>query len=154
MPETEIKLRPLPVYILLTLIVYQGISALYGGLSLVLDPTGGVLSMPVSLLAGSPFRTYLVPGLILGLMLGVFPLFLIYPLWKKPEWKRAGFLNIYKDRYWAWTYSLYLGVMLMVWIQVQEMVIGYLHVIQAVIFAVGLLIVVTTLLPATRRYYS
>jgi hypothetical protein len=124
MPEPEKKPRPFAVYVLVSLLIYQGVSAVYGGFMLVADPTGGRLKMPVSFLAGSPFHTYLVPGLILGLALGVFPLFLVYALIRKPAWKQAGVLSVYKDQYWAWTYALYLGIMLMIWIQVQEMVIG------------------------------
>jgi hypothetical protein len=61
------------VGLLLTTIVI-GLSALAGGAALVLgsvDPSlATVLSPPREYLEGSPFASYLVPGLILGLVLG------------------------------------------------------------------------------------
>jgi hypothetical protein len=109
--------------------------------------------MPVTLLEGSPFTNYLVPGLILFFILGIFPLFLIYPQIAHPEWKWAGKLNIYPDMYWAWTYSLYTGLSLVIWITFQTWFIGY-HLLQTIYAFAGLLIIITTLLPLVKKHYS
>ncbi len=53
------------------LLVLLGLGALAGGIALSVRPDGSVMHMPVSLLAGSPFPDYLVPGLILGGLFGV-----------------------------------------------------------------------------------
>ena len=41
---------------------------------MILAPDGHLLGMPVKLLAGSPFRSFLVPGVILSTLIGVAPL--------------------------------------------------------------------------------
>ncbi len=72
-----------------TLLLLNGIGALYGGWQLATDPTGGSMQMPLSYLEHSPFDTYLIPGIVLlmangagslvvlGLMLACSP---YYPL--------------------------------------------------------------------------
>lgn len=54
--------------------VFLGIGALFGGGALILAPDGHLLGMPVKLLAGSPFPSFLVPGIILFSLIGVAPL--------------------------------------------------------------------------------
>jgi hypothetical protein len=154
MPDHSVSnRRPVTVYILVILLFFQAVSALYGSFSLVTDPSGHGLGMSVSHLDGTPFDTYLVPGLVLGILLGLLPLFLIYPLLARPKWDWAAFLNIYKDQYWAWSYSIYTGIMLIIWIYVQIMYIGYGAELQLGYGALGLIIVIVTILPSNKRYY-
>ena len=54
--------------------VFLGLGALFGGGALILAPDGHLLGMPVKLLAGSPFPSSLVPGIILFGLIGVAPL--------------------------------------------------------------------------------
>jgi hypothetical protein len=51
-----------------------GLGALFGGGALILGPDGHLLGMPTTLLAGSPFPSYLVPGIVLFTFVGVAPL--------------------------------------------------------------------------------
>jgi hypothetical protein len=74
------------LYILMALILFQGISGLFGGIALIIDPTGELLQMPLSMLDGSPFDTFLIPGIILFLILGIFPMIVFYGLWKMTNW--------------------------------------------------------------------
>lgn len=43
--------------------IFIGISAVFGGLSLVIDPSGDFLDMPLELLSGSPFQEFLNTGI-------------------------------------------------------------------------------------------
>ena len=54
--------------------VLLGVGALGGGLVLIVAPRGEIMPLPLSALAGSPFETYLGPGLILFTVLGLGPL--------------------------------------------------------------------------------
>jgi hypothetical protein len=54
--------------------LFLGIGALFGGGSLILAPDGHLLGMPTSLLAGTPFDSFLVPGICLFSFVGVGPL--------------------------------------------------------------------------------
>jgi hypothetical protein len=145
--------RPFTLYLLVLLLFFLAVSALFGSYHLVSDPTGRSLGMSVSQLDETPFDNYLFPGLVLGIFLGLLPLFLIYPLLAMPKWRWASFLNIYKDRYWAWAYSIYTGIILMVWIYVQIMYIGYGAGLQLAYGGLGFVIVIVTILPANKRYF-
>jgi hypothetical protein len=99
-------------YILAFLLFLLGIGAVYGGVILIICPDGSFMQMPPSFIESTPFSSFLIPGIILFLLLGMFPLFVVYSLLGKPKWKWANLLNIYKHAHWAWTYSLYSGILL------------------------------------------
>ncbi len=145
--------KPLTLYLLALLLAFQSLGGLFGGISLVLSPSGQVLKMPLAILEGSPFTTFLVPGFILLLVLGLFPGFLAFALLRRPHWRWAGILNIYHGIHWAWTYSLYLGIMLVIWIFVEIMWIDY-DILQTIFGLVGVLVIILTMLPANMRYFG
>lgn len=147
------KNKPLTMYLLAMFLAFQSLGGLFGGISLVLSPSGEMMKMPLTLLQGSPFSTFLIPGLILLLVLGIFPGFLAFSLLRRPEWKWAGILNIYHGIHWAWTYSLYLGIMLVVWILAEIMWIEY-DILQTIYGLVGVVILILTLIPANMRYFG
>lgn len=55
----------------LVLLAINGIGAIYGGLSLILDPSGESIQFPDGTLDNSPFTNYLIPGIILLVVNGV-----------------------------------------------------------------------------------
>jgi hypothetical protein len=131
--------RPAAAWILLALLLIQGIGGFAGGLSLAVRPDGSLMGMPVSYLDGSPFGDYLVPGLILLLVLGVLPLAAAVGLWLR--------------RPWAWYASFVVGCGLMIWILVEITIIPY-DVLQIVFGVVGALIVLVALMRSVRRFYG
>ena len=50
---------------------FIGLGALGGGFMLVRDPSGSALELPMSLLEGSPFPDFLIPGMFLFAVNGV-----------------------------------------------------------------------------------
>jgi hypothetical protein len=52
-------------------LIWLGIGALAGGIALVTKPDGSNMGFETSILTGSPFSDFLVPGLILGGLFGV-----------------------------------------------------------------------------------
>jgi hypothetical protein len=50
---------------------FNAISAMAGGGALAIWPDGSVLRAPLSMLSGTPFNDFLVPGLVLFAMVGV-----------------------------------------------------------------------------------
>jgi hypothetical protein len=98
------------------------------------------------------FSNFLIPGVLLFVFIGIYPLAVAYSLWKRPGWRWPNVLNPFKRIHWSWAGSLAAGVLLMIWIgvQVQFMAIGFLHII---CFAWGALLVLLTLLPRVRRHY-
>jgi hypothetical protein len=57
-------MKPVRVISIATL-GFLAVTSLIGAVPLIIDPTGNMLSMPLSLLEHSPFRSFLIPGLIL-----------------------------------------------------------------------------------------
>lgn len=140
-------------WLLVFLHVLLGCGAIFGGLAMIIDPSGGWLGMPVSLLADSPFNSFLMPGIILLFVLGVTPLIVAISLVGRPGSKLAEKLNPYSDRYWGWTFSLYIGFALMIWIMVQVYWLRSAAVVHLAYFAGAIAIQVVTLLPGVQKKY-
>ena len=58
----------------LILLIFNGISAVGGGLGLIVEPGGESFQMPRSLLEHTPFHNFLIPGIILLTMNGLLSL--------------------------------------------------------------------------------
>ncbi|MFZ4546284.1 MAG: hypothetical protein ACOYN4_02550 [Bacteroidales bacterium] len=146
--------RKAEIYFLVFLVAIQSVAALYGGLSMITDPSGSSLQLEIQLLQGSMFNSYIIPGLVLFILLGLFPFILIYPLLFKPKWELMNLFNIYSGYYWAWTYTLYTAIMLIIWINVQFLIIGSVSKLQGYVGLYGVLILIVTLMPRVRRYFK
>ncbi len=134
--------RPISDYLLLILVLFQGLSGIAGGIGLVLDPTGASMSIPLRWLEGSPFQTCLIPGIVLFTVLGLFPL--------------VCFVGLLKRSRLAWFGALLIAVALLIWILVEILVIGYQTQppLQAIYGAVGVLLLLLVLLPSVRKVYA
>ncbi len=55
----------------IVLLIFNGISAFFGGLALLYDPSGNFMKIPLSLLQYSPFPDFLIPAIILLVMNGL-----------------------------------------------------------------------------------
>jgi len=105
--------KPNRCTVLFALVVFQAISGLAGGIGLVGDPSGANVQLPIGWLTGTPFSSYLIPGLILLLILGVGPLIVSVGLWRKCRWATPAAMAI--------------GIALVIWIVVEIGMIGYIH---------------------------
>ena len=125
-------------YILMALIFFQGISGVFGGGALILDSSGAILQMPLSMLEGSPFETFFVPGIILFLVLGIFPLIIFSGLWKRESW--------------AWSGALIVSIALIIWISVEIALVGYHSEppLQLVYGLMGVALLLLTLMPSVQ----
>ena len=83
--------------VLLILLAFLGLGALGGGAVFVISPNGEMFRMPVSILAHSPFGSFLVPGIILFCVLGIVPSGLVFALLRKPDWRLAAQTNFFND---------------------------------------------------------
>jgi hypothetical protein len=91
--------------------VLLGIGALGGGLVLIVAPRGEIMPLPLSALAGSPFETYLGPGLVLFTVLGIGPLVAARLARRRhPLAPLAAFA---------------VGMALLIWVAVEIAIIGY-----------------------------
>ena len=88
--------------LILCLLLFLGLSGLYGGYKLMTDPTGGSLKMPLQLIEETPFQDYLIPGIILFSGIGILSIVI-------------AILVLYKVK----SYPIYImgqGVVLIIWL--------------------------------------
>jgi hypothetical protein len=129
--------RPVTFWVLVGLLLLQGLGGLAGGIALSAAPDGSIMHMPTSLLRGSPFPDYLVPGLVLLLVLGVLPLLAVVLLLVRPF---AG-----------WLAAFTVGCGLVIWLVVEVTIIPFSW-LQVSYGLLAVLIVVTALLRPVRTY--
>jgi peptidoglycan/LPS O-acetylase OafA/YrhL len=133
--------KSISVIILMVSVLFQALSGLGGGIFLIADPTGETLNLPLSFLRDSPFTDYLIPGIILFTVLGVYPLIVSAGLWKR--------------KYWGWLGSILLGIALLIWIFVEIIMIGYQSEppLQLIYGILGIVILFLALLPSAKNYF-
>lgn len=138
--ETVRTGRPVTVWLLMLSTALLGVTAVFGGGMLVLDPSGDSMEMPVSWLEGTPFNDYLIPGLILLTVLGLYSFVVLYLIYTRDEG--------------SWIAATALGLALITWISVQVLLINYdqINILQMIYFALGVGILGTSLLPSVRKY--
>ncbi len=116
---------------LIVLTVFQSITTILGGIALLAN----VISMPVELLQGSPFRDYTIPGLALSLLAGGSSLFASVLLFRKSKF--------------AILFSTTAGVVMMFFEFVEVLVIGssagVARALQIIYFGTGTAIVVAAM---------
>ncbi len=151
--KTGIYSRPGAVWFLIVLLVLLAVGAFIGGGAFMLAPDGHLIQMPISHLEKSPFVDFLIPGILLFTFLGIYPLAVAYSLWKLPAWRWPDRLNPFKRIHWSWAGSLAAGVIVIIWITVEVLWVpfGLVHIL---FFVWGAVLLILTLLPAVRRYYT
>jgi hypothetical protein len=125
------------VWLLAGALAFLSASALLGGLALVLDPSGAWLQMSPALLEGTPFRTFLLPGLVLFAVLGLCPL--------------AALWGLARSARWAWLATLLVAGALVVWIAAQVLLVGYASWLQPFYGALGAGMLLLVLVPRVRH---
>lgn len=131
--------KTLSIYLLIFLMLFQGISGILGGIGLVMDPSGETLQIPISWLNNSPFSNYLIPGIILLILLGIFPVIISIGIWTKTPW--------------SWLGALTISLALIIWIGVEIIIIGYQPEppLQLIYGTLGLVLLILVFLPAVRQ---
>ncbi|MBW7914773.1 MAG: hypothetical protein H3C54_13980 [Taibaiella sp.] len=124
-------------YTTMLLLLFNGISALFGGYVLIDDPTGGGMQMPVELMKTGPFKDYLIPGIYLFSVLGVGSLAVL-------------FMVIFHTRYHAQTVLLE-GLATIAWIVTQMIVVQDIVLLQIVYLSVGAILVLCSLSLSNTR---
>jgi hypothetical protein len=107
---------------------FIGLGAVICGALLVVAPDGRLLRMPLEMLEGSPFRSFLIPGLILFLVNGVGNAV-------------SAILCFRRNRIAGFT-GMVFGFGLIIWIFVQVSMIGGGHWLQYLYFGLGILLLV------------
>ena len=141
--------------ILISLLLFLGVSAIGGGLLLIISPSGKLLGgLPLSILEHSPFSNFLIPGIILFFILGLSPCLISIALIKKPLNELAEKFNLFKDMHWAWSFSIYIAFALIIWIQVETIFVQGVGWLQTFYMLYAIPIIVFAILPQVRIIYK
>lgn len=112
------------LFVLLGIIAF---TALLSGLLLVSNPDGSILSLPLSLLEGTPFRNYFLPGMMLAVTVGGINMI-------------AVFLNMQRHAK-RYNWAMAGGFVCCAWIITQIILIGSVHWLHITYLMTGLLII-------------
>lgn len=118
-------------YIAMLVLLFNAVSALFGGYMLIDDPTGGALQMPVDAMKNGPFRDFLIPGIVLFSVLGVGSLVVVLML-------------VFNVRYYVQAVFLE-GFATIVWIVTQMIIVQDVVLLQIVYLSVGAVLVLCSL---------
>jgi hypothetical protein len=125
--------------IIILMLLFNGTGAFYGGLSLITDPTGNKLQLPLNYLEHTPFRNYLIPGIILLCVNGFFSFFTLSTIILKN--KRASLFIIGQ------------GILLSGWIIVQILLLQMFYApLHGTLLAVGILLTICGLVLRSKRF--
>lgn len=116
---------------------FIGLGAVVGGFMFIWDPSGAAMGIPVSLLEGSIFPDFLVPGLFLFAVNGLGSL--------------AGAVLTFSRNRRAGSVAVTLGLILMAWIVIQVAIIRTFHWLHALYFVLGLVEALLGVLLTRRR---
>lgn len=89
----------------IVLLLFNGLGAIYGGWLLITDPSGASLQMPSNWLEASPFNNYLIPGVVLFTVNGLYNLL-------------TAVLVMLRVHHYSW-YTMVAGALLIGWITLQ-----------------------------------
>ncbi len=140
--------------LLIGLLAFLGVGAMFGGGALIISPSGELLGMPLSMIKDSPFPNFLIPAIFLFTVLGLSPCLVIFALLKKPKSRIAQRLNIYKDMHWSWSFSVYIGLILILWLQLEMMFIHSVHWSHTFYMFLAIAILIVAILPQVRNLYK
>lgn len=119
----------------LLLLLINGFTAVYVGLSLILDPSGSSMGMNTGLLRAGPFKDFLIPGLFLFNVIGQFSMLIaVLLVFNAPYSKILVTLE---------------GSILLVWLIIQMIIIQTFSVLQFIMGITGILLVILGLIMST-----
>ncbi|NTS40319.1 hypothetical protein HRG84_05325 [Flavisolibacter sp. BT320] len=120
-------MKKLAYIISLCLLLFNGAGAVYGGWSLMTDPSGANIRLSHTTLDQTPFPDFLIPGIVLFLCIGLFSLLAIFAM------------LLLQPRF-SWL-VLAEGILLTGWITAQYLLTQVYHPLQVVMGLTGLLLV-------------
>ena len=140
--------------LLIFLMGFLGLGAFGGGGVFIISPSGDLMGMPLSVIQHTPFTNFLIPGIILFIVLGLMPIMLMYALIKKPKWRLPEFFNFFSDMHWAWSFTVYTGFALIIWIQAEMAYMNAVHWSHSLYIGLAVVILFVSALPKVRLIYK
>lgn len=120
------------------LLAFIGLGAVYGGVMLISDPTGWKIGMHTGMLKHSPFKDFLVPGIILFIVLGLGSLV------------TCAMATLHTPRYSLWI--IFFGFAIAIWISVQMLMLREVYFLQVLFGAIGITLMILGIIERKREF--
>lgn len=154
MGEESSRSKPAALTILIAtelIFAILGFGSAFGMLS---SPSGKGMGLSQDLLENTPVGDFTLVGLFFLAFYGVLPTVAVYGLITKKRWRWTDVVNKWTGQHWAWTASVALGIVLLLWIVVELSMLGFLSgiggVLQVIMTVVGIWILALTMLPSVK----
>ena len=110
------------------LLLFNGTGAVYGGVNLILHPDGSSLRLSLDLLKYTPFKDYLIAGIILFIVNGLFSFFVLIKL-------------LLNQKNYSW-FVIAQGLILTGWIIIQVFLIQTVYFLHFILISTGIVLIV------------
>lgn len=123
-------------------LLFLGFGGVYGALMLISDPSGGKFEWSLDLLNGTPFNSYLIPGIVLLIANGLLPIYIA--------------LTTLLKRTYAPTLILFQGVITIIWLSVQLIINPdfFLPVTHYPSYSIGILLIILGLILRNQYHHT
>jgi hypothetical protein len=147
-------MRVVVMYIAIALLAILAFLGFFSGFSFITSPSGESHGMDTSLLETTPISDFTPVGVFFVFAYGILPVLTIYGLWKLPRWKWTDAFNKWTGQNWAWSDTVAIGVILVVWIVVEVAYIGspdgFPRMLQIMMALWGIALIGLAMLPRMR----
>jgi len=129
-----------PIKILaICLLLFLGIGGVYGAIMLISDPSGGKFEWSLVLLNGTPFNSFLIPGIVLLITNGLSPIIIA--------------LITVLNKSFARTLILFQGVLVIIWLTIQLLLNPefFLPITHYPSYSVGFILLIIGLVPGHNK---
>jgi len=145
--------RPFMLWPLIIVLISFALGGFSGGVPMLADPANGGYLQFADLLPLLPVTNLIMPGLFLLIVMGLFPLFLVYALIARPEWTWLDRSFQWSKHHWAWTGTLILVAIIAIWLAYEARLIGWFP-ITTLPAIQGILILLLAVVPNVRKFYA
>ena len=145
--------RPYLVWPLILLLIFLALLGFSGGIPMLADPANGGYLQFADLLPLLPVSNFILPGLFLLAMMGLFPLLLTYALIARPVWNWVERFFQWSKHYWAWTATLILVAIIGIWLIYEGSLVGWWSITYATA-VIGFFIFLFAMMPGVRKFYT
>jgi len=129
--------RPIFLLVLIVLLALLGSGGFGGGIAMFMDPSGAAMGLPLDLLEGLPISNFILPGIFLVVVMGIFPLVIAWSLWN--------------HRSWGWLATIGQSIILILWISFQFLLWGDPIALQWVYLIWGLVMLGLCFVPSVKN---
>ncbi len=145
--------RPFMLWPLVLVLVFLAMGGFSGGIPMLADPANGGYLDFGEMLPDLPVSNFILPGLFLLIVMGIFPLFLAYTLIAKPSWGWINRFFQWSKHHWSWTGCLVLVGIITIWLGYEGWLVGWWPITYATAVMGGLILIII-LMPSMRKFYK